>query len=71
METSVSKITVELLSLQAEQDPAVVGEKLGEISAISDLVDKDIGHTSIIGLYLKQFQISVLFQQMEGFDEAL
>lgn len=71
MNVSVAKITVELLSLQAEQDPVEVESKLGQITSISDEVEKQVGHQTIISLYLKQFQISVVFQQLSDFEQAL
>jgi len=53
MQNTVARVTVELLSLQSEQDPSAVETKLAEISKISEIVEKELNHSTIIGLYLK------------------
>ena len=61
MEESVAKLTVELLSLQAEQDPAVVEERLNAMSSLSEKIESQIGDHTVIALYLRQFQIAQVF----------
>jgi tetratricopeptide (TPR) repeat protein len=41
------------------------------IQELASKVEEKTGSTTIISLYLKQFQISVLFQQQADFDAAL
>lgn len=67
-QVSIARMSVDLLSLQAEQDPIAVKAKIEELGKLSSEVDKEAGLQTLISLYLKQFEISVTFTQKADFE---
>lgn len=67
---SLAFLTVEFLSLQAEQDQSAVEGKIGQLLALAEELEQS-KHVSIVSLYLRQYQISLVFQLQADFDQAL
>lgn len=67
---SLAFLTVEFLSLQAEQDQSAVEGKIGQLLALAEELEQG-KQVSIVSLYLRQYQISLVFQLQADFDQAL
>ena len=62
LQKSNIKATLDLISLQAEQDPEKAVARMATIRTLCEELEKDLGYKSIISIYLRHSEIAQIFQ---------
>ena len=62
LQKSNIKATLDLISLQAEQDPEKAVARMATIRTLCEDLEKDLGYKSIISIYLRHSEIAQIFQ---------